>query len=181
MARVIFFVMVMVIAVSSTLMLHRCSDQRVEVDSTARMESLADGSVLIAPDGSISSVLIDWLRGPAAKRRRFEVGGKQYAPGATAPTPEAKLRLARLAQMLRAYPGVHLSLIGATSPSGNAGNDQRLSEARARLCADLLVAAGIDRSRIAVSGEGGAHPRYAPDSPMVSHNDRIVLELYKPA
>ena len=61
----------------------------------------------------------------------------------------------------------------------NYGGIEGLSEARARLCAHLLVAAGVERGRLTTSGEGGQHPRYAPGSPLVSHNDRIVLDLYK--
>lgn len=179
MSRVIMFAMALLLAASCSLALRRCTQRASEIDDTGRVVSLADGSVLVAPDGTITSVLVDWLRDPSARHHRFEVGGTQFAPGAVAPLPEAKMRLGRLAQMLRAYPKVHLAVIGATNPSSDAESDQRLSEARARLCAELLVAAGVARNRLATSGEGGKHPRYAQTSPLASHNDRVILDLYK--
>jgi outer membrane protein OmpA-like peptidoglycan-associated protein len=179
MTRVIFFIIGLVLAASAALAFHSCTRRQLDVDSTPGLVPLADGSVLVAPDGSVAAVLVNWLRDPAATRRRFEVGGNQFAPGATTPIAPAKVRLARLAQMLRAYPKVQVALIGATNPGSNAEKDQLLSEERARLCADLLVAAGVGRERLTTSGEGGKHPLYAPTSPAASHNDRIILVLNK--
>ena len=179
MARLVFFVIAMVLATSATLAFRSCTREHLEVDNMSGLVPLADGSVLIAPDGSVAGSLVNWLRDPAAKRRRFEVGGKQFEPQATAPVPAAKVRLVRLAQMLRAYPKVHVALIGATNPGSDREQDKQLSEARARATAALLVAAGVNADRLTVSGEGGEHPIYAPTSSMASHNDRIVLEFDK--
>ncbi len=181
MTRLVFFLIAMVLAASAAVTFQSCTRRHLEVDSTPGLVPLADGSVIIAPDGSVASVLVDWLRDPTAKHHRFEVGGKQFEPGAIAPVPAARVRLVRLAQMLRAYPKVHVTLIGATNPGGDIDRNQRLSEARARLCAKLLAAAGVDRDRLTVSGEGGKHPLYASTSPLASHNDRIILIFDKPA
>jgi outer membrane protein OmpA-like peptidoglycan-associated protein len=161
--------MAMLIATCCTLAVQRRTQRPLEVEDTGRIVSLADGSVLVAPDGAITSVLVDWPRDPSARRHRFEVGGTQFAPGAIAPVPEAKTHLGRLAQMLRAYPKVHLDVIGATNPGNNAENDQRLSEGRARLCAGLLVAAGVARDRL---GPVSAHaPRLISDQGILCCRD----------
>jgi len=177
MARVIIFFFFVIIATGASLAFRGCSHHTLEVDDTGRYTGLADGSVMLTPDGSITSVLVDWLRDPAATPRRFEVGGLQYAPGDTSPLPQARIRLGRLAQMLRAYPAVRVTLIGAVNPSGDAQGDQRLSEARARVCAGLLKDAGIAPERLAIAGEGSTRPRFAHGSARATHNDRIILVL----
>jgi len=91
------------------------------------------------------------------------------------PVPETRVRLGRLAQLLRAYPNVRVTLIGAANPSGDADRDRRLSVAGARLCAALLTKAGIESGRLAVMGEGSARPRFAPGAVLASHNDRVIL------
>lgn len=181
MARVILFICFVIIAASASLAFRGCSQRKLEVDDTGRYTGLADGSVMLTPEGSITGVLVDWLRDPAAPSRRFEVGGLQYATGDASPTPEARIRLGRLAQMLRAYPNVRVTLIGAVNPSGDAQRDQRLSEDRARLCAGLLQDAGITPDRLAIAGEGSTRPRFAPGSALAAHNDRIILVLARTA
>jgi len=176
-ARVILFLFAFLLTGSVIMTVHSCSGSPVRVEEGEALVSLDDGSAISAADGSVARQLADWLRDPSAPRKRFEVGGEQFIPGTSRPAAGVEVRVARLAQMLRAYPKVLVHVVGASNPGTDPALDQRRSEQRARLAAGMLLKAGIDASRLAVSAEGGRSPRYAPGSADATKNDRIILEL----
>ena len=63
-----------------------------------------------------------------------------------------------LASILKAYPGVNVTINGYTDNTGDATKNQALSEARAASVMGRLVAQGIDISRIKAVGNGDANP-----------------------
>ena len=63
-----------------------------------------------------------------------------------------------LASILKAYPGVNVTINGYTDNTGDATKNQALSEARAASVMGRLVAQGIDISRITSVGNGDANP-----------------------
>jgi outer membrane protein OmpA-like peptidoglycan-associated protein len=178
MARAILFLLIILIFGSAALAMRGCANSSVAVDDSGDVASLKDGSVVAAPDGSITRVLVDWLNDDKAQSRRFEVGGTQFVAGTARLTPAAAGRVGRLAQMLRAYPKVQIRLVGEVDPSGDTLRDQKLSQQRADLAALLLHRAGIDPGRLSAIGEGGTRPLFTtPQRRRL--NDRIVLELTK--
>lgn len=65
----------------------------------------------------------------------------------------------QVAALVRAEPGIPIALVGycADAP-GPPVKSQELSERRAAVVADALVAGGVDRARLAPSGRGDADP-----------------------
>ncbi len=69
----------------------------------------------------------------------------------------------RVAHVLGTGPGPQVTLTGfAADAPGPAEVAQRLSERRAAVVADALVAAGVERDRIVVAGRGTADPLATP-------------------
>lgn len=62
--------------------------------------------------------------------------------------------VSEVAERAKASPGAPIRIQGFTAPDGSPGFNRSLSEARARNVADVLVAAGIDRSRIRIEPRG---------------------------
>lgn len=179
MIRAILFLMAFLLTGGLILGTHSCGRSSTAVEAGRDKVALRDGSVIFAPDGSITRELADWLDHPIGSEMRFEVGGVQFAPGSATPVPAAMPRVARLATMLRAYPGIRANIIGATNRTGDAERDRALSQSRADALVDMLVKAGVDRTRLNARGEGSARLRYPADAPNADLNNRIVLELLR--
>src|ERR1700761_9809174 len=142
MIPVLFFVAVIATLRACHLSAERATTQQ---SAPATLVALDDNSVLLATDGSITQELVAWMKSPGPSRRRFEVGGRLFAPGAATPLASASNRVVRLVEMLHAYPAVTLRVMGETQPSGMPERDQRLSDQRAAASLDLLVKFGADR------------------------------------
>ncbi len=63
-----------------------------------------------------------------------------------------------IALRLKKYPSVKLSIEGHTDNSGTEDNNLQLSRRRAKAAADVIIAAGIDASRISSAGYGSSQP-----------------------
>lgn len=106
---------------------------------------------------------------PDADRARVAIGALVAAAAVTFPPDSAQLTgapagtVARVAAVLRDAPAAAVQLVGycADSP-GPPAVAQRLSEQRAVVVADALVAAGVDRARISTAGRGAADPLATP-------------------
>ena len=129
-----------------------------EPKSADSIVGLPGSAVLIAPNGTVARELVDWLATHDQQPRRFELGGTEFAGRSIEPTIESKVRIKRLATMLKAYPDVTLHVIGYSDASGYVAADQRLSEARAAWLVQALSDSGIARSRLTAEGRGGADP-----------------------
>lgn len=66
--------------------------------------------------------------------------------------------LDQVADIMRKYPNYSLSISGYTDSVGDAGNNQRLSERRAKACFDYLVRKSITATRMSYAGYGEASP-----------------------
>jgi outer membrane protein OmpA-like peptidoglycan-associated protein len=62
--------------------------------------------------------------------------------------------VSEVAERAKANPSLPIRVRGFAAPDGSPGFNRSLSEARARNVADVLVAAGIDRSRVRVEPRG---------------------------
>lgn len=120
--------------------------------------SLGDGRTMVAARGTVAADLVDWLASGQNGERYFEAGGQEFVGNSADLAPESWNRVDRFAMMLQANHDVRVRLIGYSDASGNATEDQRLSEARARAVMRELSARGIARSRLSVEGRGAANP-----------------------
>lgn len=87
--------------------------------------------------------------------------------------------LDQIGTILEKYPGYSLRIAGHTDAQGDADRNQLLSEARAKACADYLVAWGIDPMRIKYTGYGETRPiadNLFPEGR--TRNRRVTFELF---
>ena len=75
-------------------------------------------------------------------------------------TPGSIERLDAVVAYLKKYPKSSVDLAGHTDVLGDADQNKRLSEARAKAVADYLIGKGIAGERIRTKGYGGARPFY---------------------
>jgi outer membrane protein OmpA-like peptidoglycan-associated protein len=87
--------------------------------------------------------------------------------------------LDKVAGLMLKYPDYKIRISGHTDSIGEEPFNQRLSEARARTCADYLIARGTPTERITHQGFGESRPiadnRYQPGR---DKNRRVEFELY---
>jgi len=72
--------------------------------------------------------------------------------------PESQEQLKNMAEILKAYPSVNLKLGGYTDNTGNAKDNMKLSDERAKNVMAEIVKLGVDASRLKAEGYGDAHP-----------------------
>jgi len=107
----------------------------------------------IGPDGCPVPVSID-------------LQGVTFAYDAATLGDSAKSVLDEAAEILRRHPSLTVEVAGHTDSRGDAGYNQKLSERRARVVYDYLVAQGIDESRlIGPVGFGESRPLVPNETP----------------
>jgi outer membrane protein OmpA-like peptidoglycan-associated protein len=72
--------------------------------------------------------------------------------------PSSEEQLNNIAEILKAYPNVHVKIGGYTDNTGDAAANKALSEARAKNVMDALTAKGVDASRMESEGYGDQYP-----------------------
>lgn len=103
----------------------------------------------------------------------------EFVQGKAELSESAKFVLHDLAKVMQKNPDIRLKLEGHTSAEGDAGFNQKLSEARAQAAVDFMVEhEGIDAARLEAEGKGSSEPKNTED-PYAPENRRtefIVLE-----
>jgi|SRR5579862_6607083 len=94
-------------------------------------------------------------------------------------TPEGEQIIQQAAAAYRAGAPVQLQVTGYTDRSGSPGYNQRLSERRANNVARALVALGVPRNEMAVSGRGENDNR-VPTAPGVREPQNRRVEIVAP-
>lgn len=188
MARLILLALMLLLAAAAVLGLRACTEQAERPVAKANPQvadaivGLPDGETLIAAKGSVGRGLIDWLDASEGSMASFEVGGREFVEGSATPTAEGAGRLPRLVMILRAYPDVHVTIVGHSGPSGDPAADKELSRARAQFVADELLAGGLEAARVSIRAAGSAEPLPA-DSPLRAggaSDNRVSLTLTRP-
>ncbi len=106
--------------------------------------------------GSAGSQMNDYITGGFKGEGNFTFQNLNFASGSAALGSASEVD--NLASILKAYPGVNVTINGYTDNTGDATKNQALSEARAASVMGRLVAQGIDVSRIKSVGNGDANP-----------------------
>ncbi len=73
-------------------------------------------------------------------------------------TAESARTIDNIAAILKAYPSVKVQLQGHTDNTGDAAENQRLSQARADEVKNRLVASGVAAERLEAVGYGSGRP-----------------------
>jgi outer membrane protein OmpA-like peptidoglycan-associated protein len=87
-----------------------------------------------------------------------------FESGTTTLTPESRQTVADLASILKAYPSTVVRLEGHTDNTGDAGENKKLSQARAEAVKESLTRSGIDVSRVTTVGYGQERPIASNDT-----------------
>jgi len=72
--------------------------------------------------------------------------------------PDSKPIIEQIVKMMKAAPGLEISVEGHTDNVGDAKSNQTLSESRAKAVAAAIAAQGIDAARLATAGHGQDKP-----------------------
>jgi outer membrane protein OmpA-like peptidoglycan-associated protein len=88
--------------------------------------------------------------------------------------PGAKVRLAKVAGIIQAYPDLRLQIEGYTDSTGTMEHNQQLSERRATVVRDFLVAQGVNMNNVAAQGFGPSNPVATNSTPQGRQMNRRV-------
>ena len=124
----------------------------------ASIVSLGRGRTMVAPRGTVARDVVNWMASRAEGERYFEAGGREFIGNSAELAPESWNRIERFVMMLQANRDVRARIVGFSDTSGNASENQRLSEARARQVMIEIAAHGIAPSRLSFEGRGSADP-----------------------
>jgi outer membrane protein OmpA-like peptidoglycan-associated protein len=88
--------------------------------------------------------------------------------------PGAKVRLAKVAGIIQAYPDLKLQIEGYTDSTGRLEHNQELSERRAAAVRDFLVQQGVSISNVSAQGFGPSNPVAGNNTPQGRQMNRRV-------
>jgi len=89
---------------------------------------------------------------------------------------DAKYALYDLAKLMEKNPKLKLSIEGHTSDEGDVGNNQVLSENRAKAVVDFLIARGVEDSRLTYKGLGSSKPKDSSNRDVNRRTEFVIIE-----
>lgn len=122
---------------------------------------LPNGVELNIPQFGIESKLLSFIQDsskPVDNTTWFNFDRLTFDTGKSTLQPSSEEQLNNIAEILKAYPNVHVKIGGYTDNTGDPTANKALSEARAKSVMDSLVSKGIDASRLESEGYGEQYP-----------------------
>jgi outer membrane protein OmpA-like peptidoglycan-associated protein len=122
---------------------------------------LPNGVELNIPKFGIENKLLTFIQDsskPVDDSTWFNFDRLLFDTGKATLQPSSEEQLNNVAEILKAYPNVHVKIGGYTDNTGDAAANQALSEARAKNVMNALVGKGVDASRLESAGYGDQHP-----------------------
>ena len=95
---------------------------------------------------------------PTTGTKLAEIDGTSFDSSKARLNESAMTQVASVAQTMQQHPDLKVAVNGYADASGRPKTNQRLSERRARMVADALVAKGVPVDHLSVRGYGEAHP-----------------------
>ncbi len=128
---------------------------------------LKNGTELIIPSKGFENNLVNFIESdnPVDKTTWFDLRRIVFKTGSSELDERSMGQIDNVAQILKAYPNVHLKIGGYTDNTGSAETNKAVSAKRAAAVLNALVAKGIDKSRLASEGYGIEHPIASNDTP----------------
>jgi OOP family OmpA-OmpF porin len=123
--------------------------------------SLPDGVVLNIPQNGIENKLLIFIKDPSAQvttETWFDFDRLLFDTNAATLQPSSQEQLQNIANILKAYPNVHVRIGGYTDNQGDAAANLKLSQDRADNVMHEIVALGVDPTRMDAKGYGEDHP-----------------------
>jgi len=97
-----------------------------------------------------------------------------FDPNHSTLKPGAKVRLAKVAGIVQAYPDLKLQIEGYTDSTGSVEHNQELSERRAAAVRDFLIAQGVSINNVSAQGFGPSNPVASNGTPQGRQMNRRV-------
>jgi len=130
--------------------------------------------------GSVGDQMTKFISGGMKGDAKFRFNNLNFATGSAVIDESSRIEIDNLAAIMKAYPDLKLQITGYTDNTGNAANNQQLSQARAVSVKGRLIQQSIDGSRIATEGKGPANPVASNDTKEGrAENRRIEVTLLK--
>jgi outer membrane protein OmpA-like peptidoglycan-associated protein len=128
--------------------------------------TLPCGTVLSVEEGTFNYTLANFmLHGPDSELpKEIVFDHLNFNTGTTQLTPESQGTVTTLISIMKCYPTSQYRLEGHTDNTGDAAANKTLSVNRANAIRDLLVAGGIDTSRLSTEGYGADKPIASNDT-----------------
>jgi len=122
---------------------------------------LPNGVELNIPQNGIENRLIEFLNDttrPVDDTTWFDFDRLHFGTGKATLQSSSEEQLKNIAEILKAYPNVHVKIGGYTDNTGDAAANQKLSQDRADNVMQSLGGLGVAASRMAAEGYGEQHP-----------------------
>jgi outer membrane protein OmpA-like peptidoglycan-associated protein len=122
---------------------------------------LPNGVELNIPQFGIENKLLTFIQDtskPVDPNTWFNFDRLLFDTGKATLQPSSQEQLDNIANILKAYPNVHVKIGGYTDNTGDPSANMTLSAERAKNVMDALVSAGIDPSRLSSEGYGDQFP-----------------------
>jgi OOP family OmpA-OmpF porin len=122
---------------------------------------LPNGVELNIPKFGIENKLLSFIQNtskPVDDTTWFNFDRLLFDTGKATVQPSSEEQLNNIAEILKAYPSVHVKIGGYTDNTGDPAANKTLSEARAKNVMDALVSKGVDASRLEAEGYGDQYP-----------------------
>lgn len=123
--------------------------------------TLPSGVELNIPEFGVENKLLAFIRDdskPVDDTTWFNFDRLTFDTGKATLQPSSQEQLDDIAEILRAYPKVHLKIGGYTDNTGDAAANMALSAERAKNVMNEVIAKGIDDWRLESEGYGDQHP-----------------------
>ena len=122
---------------------------------------LPNGVALRMSRDGVESKLIGFLNDssrPVSRETWFTFDRLEFESGTARLTRQSTEQLRNVAEILKAYPSVKITIGGYTDNMGDDARNLQLSQERADAMRQRIVSFGIDPSRVTAEGYGEAHP-----------------------
>jgi OmpA-OmpF porin, OOP family len=122
---------------------------------------VCDGTMLRVPERGVESKLLTFIQDPAStpnKTSWFDFDRLLFNTDSASLEPQSTDQLISVAGILKACPGVHLTIGGYTDNTGDPAHNLSLSQERADSVVAQLVTLGIAGDRMVAKGYGDEHP-----------------------
>lgn len=123
--------------------------------------SLPGGMVLNIPENGVENKLLAFIKDPSTQANSdtwLDFDRLLFDSNAATLQPSSQEQLQNIANILKAYPNVHLRIGGYTDNQGDAAANLKLSQARANNAMNAISELGVDSSRMDAVGYGEDHP-----------------------
>jgi outer membrane protein OmpA-like peptidoglycan-associated protein len=121
---------------------------------------LPGGTALHVPINGAEAKLLAYIGSGAALSRDLwvEFDRLNFETNSATLQPDSRDQLSSIADIMKAYPAVHLKIGGYTDNSGDQAANLALSQARAANVMGELVSMGVSADRLEAKGYGEEHP-----------------------